>query len=95
MSRLLCSICTGESNSLHRYSMLSWAIINLSGFLSLVFLIFSKGSDSKINSMSRLLCSIFTSESNSLHRDSMLSWAIINLSGFLSLVFLIFSKGSD
>ena len=45
MSRLLCSICTSESNSLHRETMLIWAIINLFGFLSQVFIIFSKGSE--------------------------------------------------
>ena len=45
MSRLLCSICTSESNLLRRELILSCAIINLFGFLSLVFLSFSKGSE--------------------------------------------------
>ena len=42
MSRLLCSIRTSESNLLRRELILSCAIINLFGFLCLVFLVFQK-----------------------------------------------------
>ena len=45
MSRLLSSIHTSESNLLRTESILSCAIINLFGFLSLVFLSFLKGSE--------------------------------------------------
>ena len=45
MSRLLWSMRTSELNLLRRELMLSCAIINRFGFLSLVFLSFSKGSE--------------------------------------------------
>ena len=46
MSRSLCSIRTSESNLLRRELMLSYPIINLFEFLSLVFSNFLRGSES-------------------------------------------------